>query len=144
MMSDNRAHPRLPVSQALLRAPFLLPVLTATLVLTACHLDRLVDLPNSTVDRFSFPLRDSAQVGSTIPRSSVVRIAGKVPGQQWNAKVTHSSAWLILRDSSGTTPDTLHVEMDPTTLLIGSYQDTIVVTVSNEAVPIPVEFLIHP
>jgi hypothetical protein len=57
--------------------------------------------------------------------------------------VVHSSAWLILRYASGTTPDTLHVEMDPTALVVGSYQDTILVTVSNAAIPIPVEFLIQ-
>jgi hypothetical protein len=91
MISDDRVHPRLPVSQALLRAAVLLPVLTASLVLTGCHLDRLVSLPASSIDRFTFPIKTQRKSGALLhgPVSSVSWAMVPVSGgmQRWSTAV---------------------------------------------------------
>jgi hypothetical protein len=75
---------------------------------------------------------------------SIISILGPASGSQWSAQVAHSSLWLSLRESSGLTPDSLPVEMNPAGLGVGTYQDTILFSVALDSVSLPVEFRIQP
>ena len=70
---------------------------------------------------------DTAQVGTTIPDTAELTVSG-TSGLAWTATSTQSSSWLTLSATSGTTPSTLTLTLDPTGLVAGVYEDTVVVT----------------
>jgi hypothetical protein len=120
-------------------------MLAASLV--TCRLDRLAH--PVTADRLVVSpnrLRDSANAGSSLDRTVLVRIAtadgATLP---WNA--SKSAAWLTLSRMSGSAPDSIVLTLRSDTLAQVSHQDTIVFVsaeVRNDTVRVPVAFDILP
>jgi hypothetical protein len=72
----------------------------------------------------------SAPEGSTTPVTSDLTLTGTNP-IGWTAATTQGAAWLSLGATSGTTPGTLTLTLDPSGLAIGTYRDTVVVTATG-------------
>ena len=116
---------------------------------TTCKLDELVSpQPPGALTASLASVVDSAAAGSRPVRSVAVGLGATGQGALgWSVTPARSSPWLGLSAESGTTPDSLRVSLDPDGLLVGTYQDTLVITQTNgslEPVRIPVRFAIHP
>ncbi|HWP37994.1 MAG TPA: invasin domain 3-containing protein, partial [Gemmatimonadales bacterium] len=91
---------------------------------------------------------DSAAVGSTAPRVGAIRITVSGAGTAaWVLSRALGSAWLVPEATSGTTPDTIDVTLNPQGLPVGAHQDTLIISAAaNPADPtrVPVQFIIYP
>jgi hypothetical protein len=137
---------REPVLRWLVRG---LAVASIPVLLSTCKLGDLFEA--GTVGRLAVPDDSaavaSAAVGSTAPRILTLEITNETGGAlPWTASGMLGSPWLSLSPTSGTTPDTVSVSLDPAGLTVGTYQDDIVVVATSgiDSVAIPVEFTIRP
>lgn len=71
-----------------------------------------------------------------------VRLTTPTAGQAWSAST--SAAWIRLTPSSGTTPATLRVSIDSTSLPAGQNQSTITLTGAGSTLSLPVSVLVDP
>jgi hypothetical protein len=114
-----------------------------------CQLDELVKPPDTgslTVSPAS--VQDSAALGSQAVLSLSASIGNTGPGTiTWTATRARGSEWLVLGATSGTSPFTLPVTLDPDGLADGVYRDTIVISAGGsvaEPTRVPVTFTIYP
>ncbi len=103
-------------------APLALAVAVAT-----CQLGELVSPgPPATLAVNADGVRDSAPVGSRFVRVQEIALANTGPGSiGWTAARVGGSLWLGLSVTSGSTPDTLSLLLDPAGLFVGEYHDTV-------------------
>lgn len=104
------------------------PILLSALA--GCHIDQLVDAPpTGAVVATPAHIEMAAAAGSTAPRDAVLGVRGiRSDTVAYSAERVGGSAWLILQDSAGTTPDSLHLRFDPAGLAAGTYRDTLILT----------------
>ena len=122
---------------------------SATVLLTTCRLDELINPPpvGPLTTSISY-IVDSAAVGSTEQHVVTIRVA--IPGERvasWTVTSASDSPWLSLSASSGTVSGSLTATLKPDNLPVGIYQDTIIFNVGGGAsilTPLPVTFTIHP
>ncbi len=124
-------------------------LLIASAATVSCELDKLVNSPPpGTFAVTPAQLIDSAAVGSTAPRVAAIRISVSGSGTAaWVLSRALGSAWLVPEATSGTTPDTIAVTLNPQGLPVGLHRDTLIISAAtNPADPtrVPVQFIIYP
>jgi len=123
-------------------------VLSAVLALAfACRLDRLLETPRPPgLGVAPSRVAESADSGSGEVRSVPLTVSS-TPSRTlaWTAHSEGDSAWLALTDTSGSTPATLEVRLDPGDRRPGTYRAAIIVVPDDSAAPsvrVPVELRI--
>jgi len=123
-------------------------VLSAVLALAfACRLDKLLETPRPPgLGVAPSRVAESADSGSGEVRSVPLTVSSS-PSRSlaWTAHSEGDSAWLALTDTSGSTPATLEVRLDPGDRRPGTYRAAIIVVPDDSAAPsvrVPVELRI--
>lgn len=123
-------------------------VLSAVLALAfACRLDKLLETPRPPgLGVAPSRVAESADSGSGEVRSVPLTVSSS-PSRRlaWTAHSEGDSAWLALTNTSGFTPDTLEVTLDPGDRRPGTYRDAIIVVPDDSTAPsvrVPVELRI--
>src|ERR1041385_495334 len=108
----------------------LLPAALILAIAAGCQIDKLVDSPpTGTILATPAAVEVTAAAGSTAPRSTAIALRS-VHGDavDWSATRTGDGPWLTIVDGTGTTPDSLHLTLDPRALAAGRYRHTVVLT----------------
>jgi hypothetical protein len=123
-------------------------VLSAVLALAfACRLDKLLETPRPPgLGVAPSRVAESADSGSGEVRSVPLTVSSS-PSRSlaWTARREGDSTWLALTDTSGSTPATLEVRLDPGDRRPGTYRAAIIVVPDDSAAPsvrVPVELRI--
>ena len=118
--------------------------IAGTSLVATCRLQDLVNPGRiHTLQLAPATLLDSARAGSLSPRVTKLALQVGTDGVTWSVKSVLGSAWLRPATTTGTTPDTVSVALDPSALGGGVYRDTLVFSVASLAVSpvsVPVEF----
>src|ERR1041385_805035 len=123
-----------------------LAILLATAA--ACQLDKLVDPPPAgVVIATPAAVEASAAAGSTAPRDVALALrSAHNESTPWSAALTTPASWLLVQDSAGTTPDSLHLSLAPSGLAPGRYTDTLLLVPDDPgaaATRVPVTFTLE-
>jgi len=126
-----------------------LAVLLAALGVVTCQLDELVKPPDTgSLSVSPSVLQDSAALGSVAAKQHGATIGNTGPGTlTWTASRALGSQWLVLGATSGTSPFTLPINLDPDGMAAGVYRDTVVIAAGGsvaEPKRLPVTFTIFP
>ena len=121
-------------------------VLALGVSVTTCRLDKLIN--PATADRLVVApdsVGTSANFGSTSPDTIIIQV-GSADGAVLPWTATKSAAWIALLNSSGTTPDTARVVINPDTLSETPHQDTIVFVSAptNDTIKVPLVLTMLP
>jgi uncharacterized protein (TIGR03437 family) len=86
------------------------------------------------------------QAGDPQPAAQLVSVTSSAPGVNFTVSVatTSGGGWLSVSPTSGTTPATLLVSVNPTGLAAGAYSGTVTVTASGAKQTISVELFVNP
>jgi len=88
------------------------------------------------------PAIDARTVQGDPALATSLTLKSATPGVGWTA--TASKSWVKLRESSGTTPATLHIELDATSLPADLSQATITITSAGGSCAVPVNLELDP
>jgi hypothetical protein len=99
-------------------------------VAAACHVDDLVDdPPTAMIIPSPTAVQVTAATGSSAARQVAIALrTAHNDAMGWQVERTGTGAWLQLEGRSGTTPDTLHLTIDPAAATGARSVDTLIIT----------------